>query len=156
MHIPYWNKYTVKEEPYWQQRSDRWLVMRDANTALFHFSANERRKTRIHSLENENGCIINQCEIVAHIVQFYTAFFDSSPHTRAHLTVGFWEEEGRSRLSPFSEKDVEIAVVGMKTESAPGPNESSVSFSKDPRRSSRLKSWTWCQISIRTPWTSRG
>jgi hypothetical protein len=114
--------------------------MGDANTAFFHFSANGRRKTRIHSLENENGCIINQSEIVLH------SYFDSSPHTRAHLTVGFWEEEeklgeeGRSRLSPFSEKDVEIAVVEMKTESAPGPNESSVSFSKDPGRSSRLKS----------------
>jgi hypothetical protein len=105
---------------------------------LFHSSANGRkRKTKIHLLEDENGHSISQSEIVEHIVQFYKALFGSSPHTGAHLAIGFWDggeklvEEDRSRLSiPFSDKDVESAVAGMKTESASGPNRFSVIFFK--------------------------
>jgi hypothetical protein len=79
-----------KEEMYWQQSSDRWGVMGDVNTTFFHSSANGRRRnTKIHSLQDEKGCIINQYEIVTHIVQFYKTLFGSSPHPGAHLAEGF-------------------------------------------------------------------
>jgi hypothetical protein len=64
----------------------------DANTHFFHSSANSRRrKTRICSLETENGIISEQQDICKHIVEFYKNLFGSSPPTGAHLGVDFWQ-----------------------------------------------------------------
>jgi hypothetical protein len=74
---------------------------------------------------------------VSYIVQFYKSLFGSSPHTGVHLPPWFWEsyeklgEDERGRLAePFQEKDISLAVAGMKTESAPGPNGFTVTFFK--------------------------
>jgi hypothetical protein len=127
-----------KEETYWQQRgSERWLLMGDANTNFFHSCANgRRRKTKICSIETDNGIITEQNDICQHVVNYYKQLFGSS-HKGVHLSVGFWPQE--EQLSdaqklwvnqPFSEADVKKAIEGMKSESAPGLNGFTVTFFK--------------------------
>jgi hypothetical protein len=62
----------IKDEMYWQQRG----APGDANTSFFHMCANgRRRKTRICSLDTENGTLSDQKDISQHIVEFYKKFF---------------------------------------------------------------------------------
>jgi hypothetical protein len=128
-----------KEELHWQQRgTDKWILMGDANTAYFHTCANGRSwKTRICSLETEDGIIIEQGQIAKHIVEFYKKLFVSSSNRGVSLNPGFWSREGQCGAvekiklgEPFTEKDVEKAVEGMKIEFAPRPNGFTVSFFK--------------------------
>jgi hypothetical protein len=126
-----------QEEIYWQQRSsERWLLAGDANTAYFHACTNgRRRKARICSLETEKGEITDQLEIQNHVVTFYKSLFGSSLHNGCQLSQDFWfEGEGlndadREMLDkPFSEKDLELVVQDMKSDTAPRPNGFNVSF----------------------------
>jgi hypothetical protein len=57
----------LKEECYWQRRSrERWLTMGDSNTRFFHSCANRaRRKTKIYSLETEDGLVTSQGDKVS-------------------------------------------------------------------------------------------
>jgi hypothetical protein len=81
-----------KEEIHWQQRGgEKWLLMGDANTEYFHTCANgRRRKTRIVSLDSENGTLTRQKEISDHIVGFYKHLFGSPRINDMHLVSGFW------------------------------------------------------------------
>jgi hypothetical protein len=105
------------------------VLMGDANTTFFHACANgRRRKTKIISLDTENGNITKIEEIKKHIVDFYKQLFGSSAHSRARLSPNFWsreeqlEADDRSALqSPFGEKEVITTIQGMKADSAPGP-----------------------------------
>jgi hypothetical protein len=126
-----------KEGAYWQQRGNEiWLLKGDTNTEFFHICANERRrKTKIVSLDTENGVITEQKDLKQHVVEFYKKLFGSLGQKEASLEANFWSEGEKLGLveqvalnSTFSEKEVELAVVGMKTESAPGPNGFIVSF----------------------------
>jgi hypothetical protein len=128
-----------KEEMFWQQRgSEKWVLEGDANTTFFHSSASGRRqKTRICALETENGVISDQKDLELHIVNLYKQLFGSTAHKGAHLSNNFWsqeeqmgDEDRRKLEKPFIEKDVALAISGMKTESAPGPNGFSVFFFK--------------------------
>jgi hypothetical protein len=50
---------------------ENWLLKGDANLTFFHTWANgRRRKTRICSLDTENGVITSQKEIKKHVVEF--------------------------------------------------------------------------------------
>jgi hypothetical protein len=50
--------------------------MGDANTKFFHSCANgPRRKTRICSLETDEGPVTSQSDISDHIVKFYKNLF---------------------------------------------------------------------------------
>jgi hypothetical protein len=63
----------LKEECYWQERGrERCLTMGDANTRFFHSSANgARRKTRICSLDIDEGLATSQAAISTHIVELF-------------------------------------------------------------------------------------
>jgi hypothetical protein len=130
--------YTM-EEMYWQQRSsEQWLLKGDANTSYFHACANgKRRKTRICSLNSDQGEICGQEEISKHIVEFYKNLFGSGCSKGVHLNLDFWTEEekmgeeDRKKLElPFMEKVVVAAITGMRSELAPGPNDFTVTFFK--------------------------
>jgi hypothetical protein len=127
------------EEMYWQQKgSERWILEGDANAHYFLSCANSRRrKTRICSLETDHGMIVDQKEISNHIVDYYKLLFGSSLHRGVHLMPEFWPREEKLGMceqkglrEPFSEKEVEMAISGMKSESAPGPSGYSVIFFK--------------------------
>jgi hypothetical protein len=129
-----------QEGIYWQQRSsERWLLAGDANTAYFHVCANgRRRKAKICSLEIEKGEITNQLEIQNHVVTSYKSLFGSSLHNGCQLSQDFWFEGERLNDAdremlhkPFSEKDLELAVQDMKSDTAPRPNAFNVSFKKN-------------------------
>jgi hypothetical protein len=136
------SRFFTKEELYWQQRgSEKWLLKGDANTSFFHNSANgRRRKTRICSLDTNNGAITSQEAIKAHVVEFYINLFGPSQHKGLRLTSGFsgvnekQEEADRLQLaSPYTEKELAGVICGMKFDSAPGPNEFTVSFFQKAR-----------------------
>jgi hypothetical protein len=58
---------------------------------FFHSCANgARRKTRICSLETDEGLVTSQSDISAHIVKFYKNLFGSSAQLWVHLATGFW------------------------------------------------------------------
>jgi hypothetical protein len=64
--------------------------MGDANTKLFHTCVNgRRRKTRIISLDIDEGVITESKEIGRHVVDFYKQLFRSSMHMGVHLSEGF-------------------------------------------------------------------
>jgi hypothetical protein len=112
--------------------------MGDANTNFFHSCANgRRRKTKICSMETDNGIITEQNDICQHVVNYYKQLFGSSHHKGVHLSLGFLPQE--EQLSdaqklwvnqPFSQADVKKAIEGMKSESAPGPNGFTATFFK--------------------------
>jgi hypothetical protein len=80
--------------------------MGDANTKKFHTSANGRmRKTRICSLETDNGIITEQTDISKHIVELYKGLFSSPGRNNVHLEVGFWPMEEQLRASFLSVDD---------------------------------------------------
>jgi hypothetical protein len=65
---------------------------------------------------------------------FIKKLFGTTMHKGVHLVSGFWPQEtiGETHkvllCSPFSEKDVETAIMGMKVESTPGPNGLTMTF----------------------------
>jgi hypothetical protein len=80
-------------------------------------------------LDTDYGTISDQKEISTHTVDFYKNLFGSSPHLSVHLSQGFWDEgeklddDDKVLLQgPFTERELELAVSGMKTGSASGPN----------------------------------
>jgi hypothetical protein len=109
---------------------------RGANTNFFHTFAN-RRKTKTCYLDTETGVLTTQKEISQHIVQFYKKLFVSGMHKRMHVTPEFWstgEQLGETEMlllnAPFSERELALAVSGMKAESALRPNGFTMIFSK--------------------------
>jgi hypothetical protein len=97
---------------FWKQRnSERWILEGDTNTAFFHRSANGRRKTKICSLDFDQGLLSNIQDIKGHVVSFYKQLFGAPPHNGVHLSQDFWDrgecllEEDRDVLErPFSER----------------------------------------------------
>jgi hypothetical protein len=108
----------------------------DANIEYFHSCANgRRRKTKIYSLETEEGTVTNQPDICKHVVDFYKQLFRFVRHKGMQLDTGFWPLEETLRVadkemlsSPFSEKDVVYVIMIMKAKSAPGSNGLTVTF----------------------------
>jgi hypothetical protein len=127
------------EELFWQQRGEeKWVFEGDANTAYFRTCVNgRRRKTKICSLETNEGVITEQGVICKHIVESYKQLFGSVAHNGVQLAPGFLSQEERlgkvereCLAAPFSKREVEVAIDGMKSESDPGPNGFTVTFFK--------------------------
>jgi hypothetical protein len=62
------------------------------------------------------------------VVDFYNNLFGSSMQKGAHLEIGFWEMDEKLGAAEwellnasFTETELELAIIGMKSESAPGP-----------------------------------
>jgi hypothetical protein len=64
-----------------------------ANTSFLHTCANERRrKTKIVSLDTDEGVIIESKEIWRHVVDFYKRLFGSSKHRGCIFFRAFGEQ----------------------------------------------------------------
>jgi hypothetical protein len=73
--------------------------------------------------------IIDLEGIKKHVVDFYKQLFGGSNKNDTHLEEGFWNPEeklddsdGTLLQEPFIEKYVRLAIEGMKSTSALGPN----------------------------------
>jgi hypothetical protein len=91
----------------------------------------------ICALESESEIIFEQQGLKAHVMDFYKQLLGSAGHPAAQLSSSVCpteeqlDEEDMIRLSePFYEKEVVVAIEGIKTESAPGPNGFTVIFFK--------------------------
>nr|XP_051221930.1 uncharacterized protein LOC127340196 [Lolium perenne] len=119
------------EEVFWRQRSrQKWLLQGDANTAYFHAIANgRRRKCTIPCLWSGDLLLEEAREISAHIYSFYKELFEAGPRTGVALAEDLWparawvsEAENTELTLPFLATEVREAVMGMRANSAPGPD----------------------------------
>ena len=117
----------------------KWLLEGDSNTAFFHKSANGRkRKSIIHSLEDEGVSFSEQAELREHITQYYKKLFGKEEIADIHLNCGIWSnqqkitpEENDRLTEPFTLEEVDAAVKEMRNGTAPGPDGFSIeSFKK--------------------------
>jgi hypothetical protein len=64
-------------------------------------------------------------KISKHIVEFYKNLFGSNRNQGVHLEVNFWNHDEKLDVmrtmleADFSEKEVQLTIEGMKTESWP-------------------------------------
>jgi hypothetical protein len=81
---------------FWKQRSsERWVLEGYVDSAFFHRSANgRRRKTKICSLESDQGLISDIQDIKTHVVSFYKHLFGAPTHKGVHLSQDFWDRGG--------------------------------------------------------------
>lgn len=129
-----YNRLLRQEELKWQQRSKEKDVMKgDNNTRYFHAKANgRRRKNIILSLEQEEGEIKGEEDLMRYIIDFYKKLFRPSINNSISLEV-----EDTSRISdnqalelirPFSMEELKLAVFQMERNKSPGPDGFPVEF----------------------------
>lgn len=127
------------EELQWKQKAGKnWILHRDANTQFFHqFVNGRRRKKTITLLESKGGEIRGQNAISSHIVDFYKGLFGRNDPCSMSLNSNFWsveflvsEGDKLNLIKPFAMEEIKKVVMGMKENSAPGPNEYGVVFFK--------------------------
>lgn len=128
----------ILENLQWKQKAGRsWVLHGDANTNFFHQYASRRRKNTISYLESNNGEIRGLKEITQHIVNFYKCLFGHNEPCAMKLNHNFWPEEltlsegdSTNLIEPFCQKEIKEVIMGMKENSAPGPNGYGVVFFK--------------------------
>jgi len=127
------------EELRWKQRVGKnWILQGDANTQFFHqFVNGRRRKNTITYLEFDQGEIRGQCAVSANIVNFYKELFGHNEACTMVLSTNFWpsdlvlsEGDRIDLVKPFSMEEIKEVVMGMRENSAPGPNGYGVIFFK--------------------------
>ena len=120
-----------EEEEYWRRRrGDKWVTKGGANTGYFHAFANGRkRKCSILRLQSNQGLLVSQADIVAHIYDFFLNLLGTDEEKHLQLRVDFWGEEGRVSQAEndllaltFSTEEIDEAVGAMKIDTAPGPD----------------------------------
>ena len=125
------------EEIFWRQRSrQNWILRGDANTAYFHAIANGRRRRCSIPCLWADGLLLEEAQILSdHIYSFYRDLFTEGPRTGVALASRFWplgalvsDNENRELTLPFEADEVRRAIMGMKANSAPGPDGLPVSF----------------------------
>lgn len=133
------DKMNLTEELQWKQKvGENWILQRDANTQFFHQFVNGRRRNKtIAFLENGDEEIRGQNAISAHIVDYYKGLFGHNEPCSMSLNSDFWptelklsEYDGLNLVKPFSMEEIKDVVMGMKENSAPGPNGYGVVFFK--------------------------
>jgi len=115
-----------------------WILQGDANTQFFYqFVNGRRRKKTITFLENGNEEIRGQNAISSHIVDYYKSLFGHDESCSMSLNSEFWpaelqlsESDSLDLVKPFSMEEIKKVVMGMKENSAPGPNGYGVVFFK--------------------------
>lgn len=121
----------------WKQKAGKnWILRGDANSSFFHqFVNGRRRKNMIAWLESDTGEVRGQNEITQHIANFYKGLFGPNDPCYMGLSPSFWpdnlklsREESKQLVKPFSEEEIKEVVMGMKENSAPGPNGYGVVF----------------------------
>jgi hypothetical protein len=120
-----------EEEIKWAQRAKTTKILKgDNNTKYFHMVANgKRRKTKISSLEQDEGVIEGEEELTKYITKYYKDLFGKSGGNNFSLNESMVEDipqvtqlEKDLLEAEFSEKEVREAIFGMKHNKAPGPD----------------------------------
>lgn len=128
------------EEIYWQIRSGtKWTLEGDANTLFFHGVVNGRkRKTMITSLEDGGREINDQTKLKEHVYGYYKKLFGVEQAPKVFLSQDIWNNRGKlnqednDKLTrPFTMEEIEEALRGMKSNTAPGPDGFSATFIKE-------------------------
>ena len=119
------------EEEYWRRRSGlKWTLKGDANTKYFQAYANGRhRKCAILRLQSEQGLLLRQEDISRHIYEFYINLMGTSEAQGAGLREDVWEGSQRVLETEndelglaFLPEEIDAALMGMKVDTAPGPD----------------------------------
>jgi hypothetical protein len=133
------DKINLVEELQWKQKvGNNWILQGDANTQFFHqFVNGRRRKKMISFLENGSEDIRGQSAISSHTVDYYKGLFGQNEPCSMSLSSEFWPAELQvsdvdklELIKPFSMEEIKEVVMGMKENSAPGPNGYGVVFFK--------------------------
>lgn len=118
-----------EEESKWYERAKvKTLLEGDNNTKFFRLVANgKHHKQHIFKLENEDGMIIGDEQLKAHITTYYKGLFgppDESSFTlvedRVDDTPQVSDAENEILTAPFSEKEVKDVV--LEHNKSPGPD----------------------------------
>lgn len=127
------------EEEYWRRRGGvKWVTKGDANTGYFHAYANGRkRKCSILRLQSDNGLLLTQEDIVAHIYEFFVGLLGTAEDKTLCLREDLWDptervsqEENEGLVMSFLPEEIDMALADMKTDTAPGPDGWPVEFFK--------------------------
>jgi hypothetical protein len=128
------------EEEYWRQRSRlQWTVKGDSCTKYFHAIANgRRRKCLIPRLVTDQGEVMEQSALMAHIYTFYQGLMGAVGEPRRFaLANDLWDEgsmisegENRELELTFTSEELDEVLLRMKPDSAPGPDGLPVLFFK--------------------------
>ncbi|WVZ71809.1 LOW QUALITY PROTEIN: hypothetical protein U9M48_020345 [Paspalum notatum var. saurae] len=120
-----------EEEIKWYQRAKvKNLLEGDANTKYFHLVANgKHRKTRIYSLEQEEGIVTGDVEIRKYITKYYKSLF-GHPETldvvldenRIDDIPQVSPQENELITAPFTPEEVRAAIFQMEHNKAPEPD----------------------------------
>ncbi|XP_073365822.1 uncharacterized protein [Aegilops tauschii subsp. strangulata] len=119
------------EEEYWRHRGGlKWTLKGDANTKYFHAYANEwRRKCAILRLQSDQGLLLRQEDISHHIYEFYINLMGSCEAQGRGLRANVWdpaqyvlERENDELGLAFLPEEIDAALMGMKSDTAPGPD----------------------------------
>lgn len=80
------------EEEYWLKRGGvTWITKGDTNTAYFHAYANGRkRKCAIPRLVSEEGLLMLQEDIIAHLYDFYIGLMGASEPKLLGMQPNLW------------------------------------------------------------------
>ena len=120
-----------EEELKWALRAKvRRVVQGDANTQFFHLIANgKHRKKRIFQLEQEEGTIVGQDNLIFYITEYYKKLFGPPEDSCVSLDESRIEDvpqltarDNDILVAPFLEKEVFDAISQMKNNKAPGPD----------------------------------
>lgn len=106
------------------------------STEFFHAIANGRRcRCTIKSLRAVDVIISGESELRSHIDGFYRALFGSSEPGLAQILATAWggvgmvtPEDNLRLIEPFMLEEVMSNLEGMKSNTAPGPDGSPVTF----------------------------
>jgi hypothetical protein len=89
----------------------------------------KRRKTRIFRLEQDEGTVEGEEQLMSYITKYYKNLFGSSEVGRISLNESLVEDipqvtstESEMLVSEFSEKEIREAIFQMKHNKAPGPD----------------------------------
>uniref|UniRef100_A0A453CMW0 Endonuclease/exonuclease/phosphatase domain-containing protein n=1 Tax=Aegilops tauschii subsp. strangulata TaxID=200361 RepID=A0A453CMW0_AEGTS len=119
------------EEEYWRRRGGlKWTLKGDANTQYFHAYANgRRRKCSILRLQSEQGLLLQHSEITQHIYDFYISLMGTDEAQQARLSTDVWlpyqkvlHSENEELGLAFLPKEIDDALLSMRTDMAPGPD----------------------------------
>jgi hypothetical protein len=120
-----------EEVKYFQRAKTIDILLGDNNTKYFKLVANSKRrkKKKILSLDNDNGKIEGQANLMAYITNFYKVLFGPPKENSFTLDESRKDDipqvshvENTFLTAPFTEKEVKEAIFSMEHNKAPGPD----------------------------------
>ncbi|KAK6164390.1 hypothetical protein DH2020_001254 [Rehmannia glutinosa] len=121
---------SLREESFWRQRARvDWLKDGDRNTKFFHSRAKARNYNNyIHGFLSDNEVWLSQPEqMFAHTTDFFTTLFSSCKPSDSEISsvvdsieCYISQSDFEFLESPFTDEDVERALMGIGPNKAPG------------------------------------